>query len=104
MPHKLGKKIGPGKWNVIHPDGCECQMIYSVNHARWVTYNGITGEATCNHCGTTLDLPMPAVRENWLTKRVFMSLKAIEDDLWAWQQRHENCPPPAAPPQSSTPD
>lgn len=96
LPHELGAKVGNGKYAVQHPEGCECQFIYSVNHARWVSYNGMSGVASCAHCNTQLDLPMPAVRESWFTKRVIMNLRAIEDDLFNFQIRHENCPDPAS--------
>ena len=98
VPHELGNKMGPGKYQVKHPEGCDCQMVYSVNHAKWVSYYGMTGKASCAHCGEELDLPMPAIRENWWSKRVLMNLKAIEDDLFRFQLKHEACPPPASEP------
>lgn len=105
VPHELGPKTIDGKYSVTHPPNCECQMIYSVNHARWVSYDAMHGIASCARCDTKLDLPLPAVRENWASKRVYMNLAAIEDELWRFQQKHENCPalllpPPPEQPQS----
>lgn len=97
--HELGKRMGDGKYRVNHPPGCECQILYSVAHAPWVSYNVADGIAACSRCGTRLDLPVPAVRESWASKRVRMDLAAVEDDLWNFQRRHEGCQEPP-PPQS----
>ena len=96
--HELGKKMGGGKYLVTHPPNCECQILYSVSHAPWVSYNVADGVALCSHCHTKLDLPVPAVRESWASKRVRMNLAAIEDDLWNFQRKHESCPAPEPPP------
>lgn len=94
VPHELGKRLPGGKYELNHPEGCGCEVIYSVNHAKWISYNAIRGQALCDHCKAVLDLPMPAVRENRWSKRVYMELRGIEDDLWNFQQKHEACPPP----------
>lgn len=93
--HKLGKKIAPGVWNVIHPLNCECQMIHTVAHARWINYNQMDGIAKCDHCGSELSLPCPAVKDRIYSRKVWMDVSAIADDLWVFQLRHENCPPSA---------
>jgi hypothetical protein len=95
VPHQLGKKTADGKYAVTHPDGCECQMIYTVAHARWVNYDAMHGLATCGHCKAQLELPLPAVRENLWSKRVLMNFRAIENELFRFQIKHENCPDPS---------
>lgn len=94
VPHELGKKNPDGTYNVKHPVGCECSLLYSVNHAKWVTYNAMDGWIACDHCGARQRLPLPAVREGTQSRRVLMDLRAIEDDLFYFQTRHENCPAP----------
>lgn len=102
VPHELGKKRPDGKFHLKHPPNCGCDLVYSVYHAPWVSWNGMSGRAFCDRCKAEKDLPMPAVRENWFSKRVFMDIKGVEDDLWRFQQKHENCvePPPSATPES----
>lgn len=97
LPHRLGSKNQDGTYQVKHPPGCECQFLYSVNHAKWVSYNAMAGIAYCQRCSVQLPLPMPAYRKNWISKEVFMDLKAIENDLWAFQLKHEGCSEPLDP-------
>lgn len=94
VEHRLGKKIAPGVWRVIHPLNCECQMIHTVRHARWINYNQLEGIIRCDHCSREESLPCPAVRDRILSRRVWMDAKAIARDLWNFQIKHENCPVP----------
>ena len=106
IPHEIVGKLPDGKYRIAHDDSClgVCNMIYSPQCARWIAYNAMEGIARCNHCHTALELPLPAVRENWFSKRVLLDIKGIEDDLWRFQLKHENCPPPAPTAPTTQPD
>jgi hypothetical protein len=94
-PHRIRRKLGEGKYLVEHPSDCECQMVYSVRHAPWVTYDQAHGVVACDHCKTEASMPCPSVRDRVDKRVIYMALDAIEDDLWKFQLKHENCPEPA---------
>lgn len=89
--HTVTGRLGDGKWTVQHPDDCECQMIHSVSHAPWVSYDQMKGVLACDHCKASEDAPCPAVRNKVFSKTVKMNVEAIADQIWRWQLRHENC-------------
>ncbi len=91
--HRLTKRLGNGKYRVEHPPGCECQLLHTVKHARWITYDQMDGLLSCDHCGLVVDMPCPAIRYRVLSRTVKMDLAALEADLWAFQVKHEGCPP-----------
>lgn len=98
-PHTLGPKQKNGTYLVQHPaEGCECMIVYSVHHAPWVSYNGMSGRLFCDRCKAEALVPLPAVRENWFSKKVLMNFQAIEDDLFKFQLKHESCVDTAPPP------
>lgn len=93
-PHKLGRRIVDGRYEVKHPPHCECMMLHSVKHAPWITYDQMDGVIACDHCKTRVDMPCPAIRDRKSTRTIYMDLSALEDDLWKFQLKHENCPAP----------
>lgn len=94
-PHKIMATLPDGKYVVKHPEGCECMMLHSVKHAPWVTYDQMDGVISCDHCKTKVDMPCPAVRDRKSSRTIRMDLLALEDDLFKFQIKHENCPAPA---------
>lgn len=90
-PHRIKGSVGLGRYLVEHPPDCECQMLHSVKHAPWIIYNQMSGDLSCRNCGTTINMPCPSVRDKVNTKTVYMDLKALEDDLWNFQLKHEGC-------------
>jgi hypothetical protein len=92
VDHFIKGKLGSGKFLVEHPDDCECQVIHSVRHAPWVSYDQMHGVLACDHCKAKEDAPCPAVKNKVFSRTVRMNVEAIADQIWRWQLKHENCP------------
>jgi len=96
-PHTITGTISPGLYTVEHPlnrygvAACNCFYLHSVAHAPWVTYNIATGNLTCDHCHTTLFLPCPHTKDP-IENCVYMDMSALEDDLYNFQLKHQECP------------
>ena len=96
VDHRLKGKLPNGAWLVEHPADCECQMIHSVSHAPWVSYDQMHGYLRCDHCKAEEFAPCPAVKSKVFSRTVKMAVEAIADQIWRWQLKHENCPKPAS--------
>jgi hypothetical protein len=86
--------MGPGLVNVIHHDGCGCQMILNPAQHPWITYNALYGDLACDRCKTALQLPCPFVKENFWSGYAYPDLGAIEGELARFGYKHQDCEEP----------
>ena len=90
-PHRIICKLAPGVYRIEHPEDCECQILWSVEHAHWVSYDMARGRLFCDRCKQDEIVPCPSRQDHLDKNVVFMAPEAVEDDLKNFQLKHENC-------------
>ncbi|HEX9137071.1 MAG TPA: hypothetical protein VF905_09025 [Nitrospirota bacterium] len=101
--HRIVKKYkGTSLIEFAHGPECEgvCNLIISGRNQPWVTYEQVTGNLVCTHCGAKSLLPTPAVLKKGLA---YLDLVAIAPELEDFRLRHSECPePPPLQPSSAS--